>query len=327
MRRALRRRDDAVALTHGGITLALSDCVKVAILLNAKAGSLDRRICEQRAKEILAGCAERGIDATAHLCEGARLTPMARELARARVDAVVAAGGDGTINAVAAGLAGTDVVLGVVPLGTLNHFAKDLGVATVEAALDTIAAGHVEQIDVGEVNGRVFVNNSSIGLYPEMVVQRDAERRRKHRGKWPAMLRAAARTLLRFPLLHVAIAIAGKVMSAHTPFVFIGNNEYERDVRALGKRRRLDRGQLSIYTIRATRRLHMFWVLLRAIIRHGKPPELEEHAVERAQIVTSKRSLRVALDGEVVRMTPPLTYRTRPKALRVFAPLEEAEST
>jgi diacylglycerol kinase family enzyme len=249
----------------------------------------------------------------------------ARELAHSGVDALIAAGGDGTVSAVAAGLAeaGNDVALGVVPLGTLNHFAKDLGVATLETALDAIAAGHTERIDVGEVNGRVFVNNSSIGLYPEMVVQRDAVRRMKGAGKWTAMVRAALRTLLRFPLLHVAIALAGRVLSARTPIVFVGNNEYQRDVRALGTRRRLDRGQLSIYTVRATRRLHMFWVLLRAIIRRDKPLDFEAHTVDRADIVTSKRSVRVALDGEVVRMKPPLTYRSRPGALRVFTPLPE----
>lgn len=296
--------------------------MKVAILLNTKAGQLDRTACEERARAILGGLQERGVDATAHLCEGAQLTAKARELATTGVDAVVAAGGDGTVSAVAAGLAGSEVALGVVPLGTLNHFAKDLGLGEVDLALDAVAAGRTERIDVGEVNGRVFVNNSSIGLYPEMVVQRDAERRAHGRGKWPAMARAALRTLLRFPLLHVAIALAGKVMSAHTPIVFIGNNEYERDVRSLGSRRRLDRGTLAIYTIRATRRLQMFWVLLRAMFRRDAPDDFESHAVDRADIVANKRSIRVALDGEVVRMKPPLQYRTRPGALRVLAPAE-----
>jgi YegS/Rv2252/BmrU family lipid kinase len=298
--------------------------VRFAILLNAKAGQLARAACEERARELVDKCRERGIEATTHLCPGARLTRTARDLADGGVDAVIAAGGDGTVSAVAAGLAasGRDVALGVVPLGTLNHFSKDLGLADVDRALDVIAAGHTERIDVGEVNGRVFVNNSSIGLYPEMVVQRDAERRQHGRGKWPAMMRAAVRTLLRFPLLHVAIALAGEVMSARTPIVFIGNNEYERDVRALGTRRRLDRGRLAVYTVRATRRLHMFWVLLRALFRRDEPEDFEAHTVERADIVTTKRTLKVALDGEVVRMRPPLTYRTRPGALRVLMPME-----
>jgi diacylglycerol kinase family enzyme len=297
--------------------------VRIAIVFNAKAGRLEREACEHRASEIVAACEAKGISATAHLCEGHRLTDLARHLAHSGVEAVVAAGGDGTVSAVAGGLAGTDVALGVIPLGTLNHFAKDLGVPTVDAALDAIAGGHTERIDVGEVNGRVFVNNSSIGLYPEMVVQRDVERRLTGRGKWAAMLRAALRTLLRFPLLHVAIALAGTVTSARTPIVFVGNNEYVRDLPALGSRRRLNRGRIAVYTVRATRRLQVVWFLLRALVRRGDPEELEAHAVERADIVTTKRSLKVAVDGEVVRMTPPLTYRTRPRALRVLAPLEQ----
>lgn len=278
-------------------------------------------MCQERAREILAGCQERGIDATTHLCEGKRLTAKARELAASGVDAVIAAGGDGTVSAVAAGIAGTEVALGVVPLGTLNHFSKDLGITDIASALDTIAAGNIERIDVGEVNGRVFVNNSSIGLYPEMVVQRDEERRRNGRGKWTAMARAAFRILMRFPLLHVAIALAGRVMATHTPFVFVGNNEYETDVRALGTRRRLDRGTLAVYTIRTKRRLHMFWVMLRAVFRRTEPDDFEAHAVPQADIVTGKRTLKVALDGEVVRMKPPLQYRSRPGALRVLAPV------
>jgi diacylglycerol kinase family enzyme len=301
--------------------LLLRDSVKVAIIFNAKAGQLARLQCEERAREILAGCEQRGIHASTHFCDGPRLTATARKLAASGVDAVIAAGGDGTVSAVAAGLAGSDVALGVVPLGTLNHFAKDLGLGDVDTALDVIAAGHTDRIDVGEVNGRVFVNNSSIGLYAEMVIARDVDRRRSGRGKWPAMIRAAFRTLLRFPLLHVGIAIADRVTSARTPLVFVGNNEYERGARAIGTRRRLDRGRLAIYTIRATRRLHMFWVLLRAVFRRDEPEDFEAHAVERADIVTNKRSIKVALDGEVVRMKPPLTYRTRPRALRVLAPV------
>jgi len=298
--------------------------VSVAILLNAKAGELNRVRCEQQAEALLAACGERGIEAKAYTCEGARLWTKAAALAHSGVDAVIAGGGDGTVSAVAAGLAGTDVPLGVIPLGTLNHFAKDLGVSTVEAALDVIAAGNIERIDVGDVNGRVFVNNSSIGLYPEMVVERETEQRVHGARKWPAMLRAAFRTLMRFPLLHVAISLADRAFAARTPIVFIGNNTYERDVRALGTRRHLDRGRLAIYTIRATRRLQMFWILLRALFRRGKLEDLEEHTVERADIATSKRSVRVALDGEVIRMRPPLTYKSRPGALRVFAPAEEA---
>lgn len=296
--------------------------MKVAIVFNANAGTFDRAKCQERANEILAACAKRGIEAEAHLCEGARLTPTAHELAsRGDLDAVIAAGGDGTVSAVAQGVMGANVTMGVIPLGTLNHFAKDLGVPEVDLALDVIAKGETKNVDVGEVNGRVFINNSSIGLYPEVVVDRDEQRKKVGRGKWSAMLLAAWRILIRFPLLHVAVALAGKVFSARTPIIFVGNNEYEVNVRSLGKRSRLDGGKLSIYTVRATSRLRMLWIALKDILQRGNPPELEAHQVERADIVTNRRTVKVALDGEVIRMKPPLTYKSRPGALRVFFPV------
>lgn len=293
--------------------------VKVAILLNPHSGSLDRETCQERATEILAAFRQRGIAAEAHPCEGARLTQTARTLAsRGDLDAIVAAGGDGTVSAVAAGMVagGGHGVLGVLPLGTLNHFAKDIGVKDLASGIDAIARGETRRIDVGEVNGRVFINNSSIGLYPELVRERDQQRG----GKWRAMLRAAWRILIRFPMLHVAIAFAGRVLSARTPVVFVGNNEYDVDLRSLGVRKRLDAGSLSVYTVRVSSRLRMLWVAIRELLQRGDPPDIEVHAVERADIVANKRMLEVAVDGEVVRLQPPLMYRSLPGALRVYAP-------
>ncbi|HEX5059078.1 MAG TPA: diacylglycerol kinase family protein [Kofleriaceae bacterium] len=292
--------------------------MKVAILLNARAGGFTQVECEQRTQEILAACRAADVQATAHLCDPARLSVTARQIARdTDVDAVIAAGGDGTVSAVAAGLLGTNVALGVIPLGTLNHFAKDLGIKDVETAIAAIASGATKRIDVGEVNGRVFINNSSIGLYPELVVERETERRRSGRSRWLAMARAALRTLLRFPLLHVAIALAGSVFSTHTPFVLVGNNEYALSVPDVGSRKRLDAGRLSIYTLRSTSRWRMFAMMVRSLLRR-RDPELERISVTRADIVTNKRTLRVALDGEVTRMAPPLSYRSRPGALVVL---------
>ena len=104
---------------------------------------------------------------------GAEIIEAARHAARQKPWAIVAGGGDGTINAVASTLVGSNIALGVLPLGTLNHFAKDLNIPLeLEAAAHNIIAGHASQIDVGEVNGRIFLNNSSLGLYPTLVRQR-----------------------------------------------------------------------------------------------------------------------------------------------------------
>jgi len=125
------------------------------------------------------------------------LVDAAKQLVGERAPLLVAGGGDGTMNAVASVLAGSDTALGVLPLGTLNHFARDLRLPlALDAAVETVVQGRRKSIDVGEVNHRVFVNNSSLGLYPAMVHQREKLRRRLGGGKWHAMLRAMLIVLL-----------------------------------------------------------------------------------------------------------------------------------
>ncbi len=296
--------------------------MQVAVVMNAGAGALGQDRCADREAEIRAAFEEVGIAATLVLCAPGQVPEAARQAAASGVDAVVAAGGDGTGGAVARGLAGGDVPLAVLPLGTLNHFARDLGMPTdVRGAVRAIAAGQLGRIDLGDLNGRTFINNSSIGLYPEMVIQREREQRRRGRRKWVAMLIAAARVLRRFPLLRVRIGTNHAAFRAKTPFVFIGNNAYAINVLELGRRPRLDRGDLSLYMIRSTTRLGMFWRMVRAILqRLDAVEDFEAHRVREAIVDTGRRVLRVALDGEVVRMAPPLVYRSRPRALAVLLP-------
>ncbi len=291
--------------------------MKLAVLLNAGAGSVGREKCEERKQEILAAFAEAGVDAQAHLCEPAQLADTARELARSGVDAIVAAGGDGTVSTVASALVGGHVPLGVLPLGTLNHFAKDIGMPLdLREAARAIAEGDATYVDVAELNGRTFVNNSSIGLYPEIVVARDRDRKQRGRGKWTAMAIAALRVLRRFPLLKVRVATDQATLHARTPLVFVGNNSYAFNVLDLGSRPRLDAGALSLYMMRSTSRLKMFWLMVRAILqRLDAVEDFEAHEVRELIVRTGKRSVVVALDGEVCRMAPPLHYRIRPKAL------------
>lgn len=298
--------------------------MNIAVLVNAGAGSIGRERCEARRDEILAACDAVGVEARVWLCEPAQLADHARTLARAgQHDAVVAAGGDGTVSTIAGALAGTPMPLAVIPLGTLNHFAKDLGlpVDDITAAIRAIAAQHTRHVDVAELNGRVFINNSSIGLYPEVVLRRDVDRKQTGRGKWGAMLRAGIRVLRLFPLLEVAIVTGDRMVVTRTPFVFVGNNRYSLALGALGERPALDRGQLSLVLVRSTSRLHMLWTMLRAIVQRASAVnDLEAHDLTETRVVTRRRVVRVALDGEVALMRPPLRYRTRPAALRVLAP-------
>jgi diacylglycerol kinase family enzyme len=296
-----------------------------ALLVNSSAGSLGQAACEQRVEQIREAFAALGDETEIFLCEPARLTNTARQLASRSYDAVIAAGGDGTVSAVAGGLAGTEMPLAVIPLGTLNHFAKDLGIPLELAdAVRAIRDGVPEPIDVGEVNGRVFINNSSIGLYPEAVIVRDEQRKRGWK-KLTAMLVACARVLYRFPLLAICVATPERTITTKTPFVFFGNNEYSTSLLSVGKRETLDKGTLSIHTVRAKSRVKMFWLMVRALFKNPEAiQDFETQAVTEASVLCKKRHLSVALDGEVLRMKSPLYYRIRPGALLVRRPSREA---
>jgi diacylglycerol kinase family enzyme len=244
------------------------------------------------------------------------------ELVSGQPPVIVAAGGDGTVNAVASALAGTDIALGVLPVGTLNHFARDIGMPLgLDAAARVIVAGRRRAVDVGEVNGRIFVNNSSIGLYPAIVHRRDKQQRRLGRGKWQAMLWAIHAVLRSHPFLDLQLEVDGVTHQRRTPFVFVGNNEYSMEGFYVGLRERLDCGVLSLYLAHRGGRLGLLLLALRALLgRLQQAKEFEAARVTRVRIESRHTRLLVATDGEVAAFDLPLEYRVRPRALQVIAP-------
>lgn len=264
-----------------------------------------------------------GAQADIRLAGSGDLAELAGKMVAARPERLVAAGGDGTISAVASALAGSGVPLGVLPLGTLNHFARDLGIpddpgAAVRVALD----GRVRDVDVGEVNGRVFINNSSIGLYPAMVRRREKQRRRLGRSKWQAMLWAAHNVLRVHPFLHLRLDLGGSEHRRKTPFVFIGNNVYRMQGFDIGVRERLDAGVLSLYLAHRRGRLGLLLLALRALLgRLYAGNDFEAGTTTRLRIDSRRhKRLLVATDGEIQAMELPLEYRIRPRALKVVVP-------
>src|SRR3954447_21952309 len=236
----------------------------VKIIISSGAGPSDN----SEAAERLAGIFKEdqiAVDISlAH--SGDELTELAREAARGPYRVIVAGGGDGTINSVAAAVLDTDKILGVLPLGTLNHFAKDLRIPVeLDAAARTIIAGHTIEVDVDEVNNRIFLNNSSLGLYP-MIVREREKRQRLGSGKWPAFIWATIQAFRRYPLLDVRLRVNDELLDLTTPFVFVGNNEYAMDLFNIGARDRLDKGLLSIYITQRTSRLKLITLALRAVI-------------------------------------------------------------
>jgi diacylglycerol kinase family enzyme len=296
--------------------------MKAIVVLNCGSGCARESSPEDETARVAAAFAAAGLAPTVQAVSAGDIQEAAGAAARSDADAVVFGGGDGTISTGASALVGGDKILGVLPLGTFNHFAKDLGLPlTLEEAVRTIALGHVREVDVGEVNGRPFLNNSSIGLYPEMVRYRDELRRHHGMGKGPAMLRAAREALREPPFLRVDLRVFDDVTSVRTPFVFVGNNRYEMNLFALGGRAALDRGELSLYVARNVRRWGIARLALRALLgRLRQDKEFEALAVPHVEVGTRRRIVRVALDGEVYRTESPLRYRILPRALRVLAP-------
>jgi diacylglycerol kinase family enzyme len=235
---------------------------------------------------------------------------------------LVAAGGDGTISTAAGALAGTDITLGVLPFGTLNHFAKDLGIPLdLEASVQNIVENNVIAVDVGEVNGRVFINNSSLGLYPDIVRDRERQQSRLGRGKWRSFLWASVAVLRRFPFLTVRIEVEGTKRGFVTPLVFIGNNEYKMEGFEIGVRESLECGVLSVYIVKRPGRGALVRLSLAALFgRLQQARDFEALTAAEFVIETRHHQVLVAADGEVQRMTSPLHYRARPRSLRVIVP-------
>ena len=252
---------------------------------------------------------------------GTEIAELARRAVRERSAGVVAGGGDGTVNAVAAQLVGTGIPLGVLPLGTLNHFARELHIPLErEAALHSLLAGRIISVDAAEVNGRPFVNNSSLGLYPWLVAEREKEQRKGH-GKWAAFAQAGLSVLRRYPFLDVTLIVDGRELHYRTPFVFIGNNKYSMEAFRIGARETLNGAELCLFVAARGRRRDLLklalWTLLGRVSRSS---QLQALSAKEILIQTRRKRVRVALDGEVMWMESPLRYRTLPGALRVIVP-------
>jgi diacylglycerol kinase family enzyme len=292
----------------------------VPVILNGTAGG---GAGAQQAQALQERFAAAGMEAAVETVAGGRdiLDAVDRAMAQgARL--IVAAGGDGTQSAVASRLAGTRIVQGVLPLGTLNHFAKDLGIPLeLEASVGVVAHGRELAIDVGEVNGRAFINNSSIGLYPDIVLDRERQRRRLGLGKWRAFLSACLHAAQDVPALDVRVEAGGRALRREVPFVFVGNNSYEMEGFAIGRRTSLSDGELSLYMTQRTGRFALLRLALRALFhRLDQARDFDGVTAPAFVVHTRHAQLRVATDGEVTLMRTPLEYRIRPASLTVRVP-------
>lgn len=254
-------------------------------------------------------------DASIEIIDSIKLGPSLKaslqpHIHQKRIIAVV--GGDGSVSAVAGLLNETGATLMPLPGGTLNHFTKDLGVPqAIPDALEYFKSAQKTTIDTGLVGDKTFINNSSLGLYPDSLVDRNEHEKRF--GKWPAIVLSAIKTLIRFRAYHVALG--GKNYT--TPLLFVGNNKYEPAGLAF-KRSRLNEGVLSIYMILGDSRAKLFWAALSVALGKKNVAKTLKAFQTDSLTVTTRRSIRISKDGEHDKLTSPLTFKIQKASLIVL---------
>ena len=290
---------------------------RILVIVNPHAGSAPE------AREL-----EHALDAAGIHCaircipEGVNVSEWLDSLVR-DFELLVAAGGDGTVSTVAARAVQSDKTLGVIPVGTLNHFARDAGIPTeLREAVQVLAAGHTRRLDVGTVNGRTFLNNVSLGAYPDMVSQRE-----RHHRRWPRPLAtalAAFRTWRDLRLVTFHLCVDGDERIRRSPFLLVGNGEYEVTGMRLGRRPTLTDGRLAVYIASEGRRLEMLTLPVRALLgKLAVDRKFEMFQASHTSVELSRQRVRVGIDGEIHILHTPLRFSTRPRALRTIVPALE----
>lgn len=290
----------------------------VALILNPRSG-VTRHVSAHKMHEALTNA---GIHCRAFLISK-HVSPVeaARSAVREGASVLIAGGGDGTVSGVASVAIEAGLTLGILPAGTVNHFAKDLHIPLdfVEASR-VIGAGRTANVDVAEVNGRIFLNNSSLGLYPRIAFWRERQRR-LGRSRTLSLIWATLRALWRMPIVQIRLHADGIELRRDSPLVLIGNNTYQLQGGRAGTRASLTEGRLSLYIAKVKTRLGVVRLCARALLGGlRQDSEMEFLSVSEAWMQTRKKQLRVALDGEVHVLRSPMHYRSRPGALRVLVP-------
>lgn len=236
---------------------------------------------------------------------------------KSKANVIVAAGGDGTVNATAAIAVKISIPMGVLPLGTLNHFAKDNNLPTdVRSASEIILKGNTTRIDYCDINGTVFVNNSSIGLYSKIVKNR--ENNQNKIGKWPAMFIAILLSLRNLNTRRYLLKYNNKSIKVSSPLIFIGNNSYEYNAWGFSNRASLTSGKLFIYAVRTSALTTIF--VLPLFVFFGKRTKSSDLLLSSATMTihTKKKIVSTAVDGEVKKIQSPLNYRIHSKGLKLI---------
>jgi diacylglycerol kinase family enzyme len=302
---------------------------RCAAVLNAGAGTLRNRDASQVAKAIEGIFRSAGHRIEVIPTEGRSVGEQIKKQARREdLDVVIVGGGDGTVSAAAGYLQGGRTGLGVLPLGTLNLFARSLGVPLeLEAAATRLAHGHITEVDVGSVNGRTFVHQVSFGLQPKLVKLREEMDYGSRMGKLLASGKAFLLALREPPRLALRTEIDGTPVDLVTPALVVSNNVFTPGHAPYAER--LNRGLLGVYVCTSTHWRDIAQVTADALLGNwDRNPQVSVHTATQVAIErrVSRRALSATVDGELVRFHGPITVEIVPRSLRVLVPETETVS-
>jgi diacylglycerol kinase family enzyme len=250
---------------------------------------------------------------------------LSRQVASEGFDVVIAAGGDGTQSAVAGALAGSDTVMGILPGGTFNYFARDLEVGEdFDTALDTLLNGRVQATHVGDVNGLVFLNNVSFGAYPHILKTREGIYKRWGRSRiaayWSVLV---ALRRLRSPM-QLTARVDGQDMQFTSALVFVAHSAYQLDSFGLEGAEAIRDGQMAVLIAKARQPMPLMRSALRLAVGHSaKNSDFDLIVTDSLRMTTPKRRQLVAHDGEKTVLHSPFDLRVRHNALKVLLPIHD----
>ncbi|SNB61388.1 Diacylglycerol kinase family enzyme [Arboricoccus pini] len=301
---------------------------RLRLVINGEGGAAQAKGGADRLKAELERLSrEAALDCTVVMTDGPSMPGTLKEaLTAARagtLDAVVVGGGDGTIAAAAGIFADTGVPLGALPLGTVNHFAKDVGMPTsLDDALRALAMAEIAKVDLGEVNGRVFTNNAVLGVHPFMVAERDKRQRSHGWSKWPAMGWAFLKLLKHLPSRRLTLHVDGTSRNLRTPLVFVGVNDYRIESMDLRRSEGMANGNLWLLIARHDRPSAFVGFALRALLTgFDWEGDFEVVRARELKVECRRHHLPVTYNGELERLEMPLEFKLRPLALTILKPL------
>lgn len=239
---------------------------------------------------------------------------------------VVAAGGDGTLNAVAAQLMGTDIPIGIFPLGTFNYVARLLNIPLdLLKAAETIATGKIRGVHVAQINDHIYLNNASLGLYPLFIQKRELYNRRLGRFALNAYTSGLDVLILDRKELKLEIEVDGKQYPVKTPLIFFGNNQLQLAEMNLRIAEAAEKGKVAGLVVAKSDKRTLFKILWQLIKGNlDKAPDVYSFSGDEVEVHSKRKKLTVALDGEIVEMQPPLKISVRKNALKILVPHDSA---